>query len=475
MSAELLEKLRNSAVFRQPLPARIVYSNAEWAALGEEARREPTRVGVDAIRLIPGHAQIEKLVRQLGSYEPATNDLIQLWQRCPVSPIRHAAGHALRELGTPPARAALIASVDDATDFLSRNLGVRALFEEGPSSSHQRLLPYFDETRVRAPGGATVPNAILSFFCPSAFRGNQPMWNEPRAPSWLSDAWLSLCVRLRQHELLGDAARDVLRHADAAAVERALAASPLPPQPAPRVGAQGDLLARYQRGEHSEVWKQLRGYGAIDGDLRHEALAVARATMERVRQNVALLASRLAERGWRALSGSLHTPPDPEDVAMMAEVEKRTGAPLPHSLRAFWEIVGGVDFVWDYQSEEAPADLGVDVVEADPLCVNPARVVDYLFEEWEDRIEGVRPELRDPYNLDLAPDYLHKADISGGPPYGVELPFLGADPIWVNEEHQLPFVDYLRLCFQWAGFPRLERDARAQTFVREFGAGLIAF
>ena len=49
------------------------------------------------------------------------------------------------------------------------------------------------------------------------------------------------------------------------------------------------------------------------------------------------------------------------------------------------------------------------------------------------------------------------ANVSGGPPYGVRLPFRGVDPVFDNEEHGLPFVDYLRLSVRWAGFPRLER------------------
>jgi hypothetical protein len=152
----------------------------------------------------------------------------------------------------------------------------------------------------------------------------------------------------------------------------------------------------------------------------------------------------------------------------MRRIEEITGAPLPVSLRAFWEVVGGINFVWDYERGGAP-DLGVDLPmeEMDPLCVDPPEVVTRLFEEWEEQRSGVDPELADPFNLDLAPDYLHKANISGGGPYGIELPFLGADPVFANEAHQLPFVDYLRLCFRWAGFPRLERHADRPD-VREF-------
>jgi hypothetical protein len=269
----------------------------------------------------------------------------------------------------------------------------------------------------------------------------------------------------------------VLRYADAAAVERALSASPLARPPAPQARATGDLLTRYQRGAHLEVWAQLRAAGALDGALREESLAVARATMERVRQNVEVVATRLADRGWKSLSGRLHTPPDPADAPLIVELERRTGAPLPPSLRAFWEVVGGVDFAWDYDREDDPPDLEALLAEADPLSVCPAREVGYLFEEWADAIDGAPPALREPYHLDLAPDYLHKVNTSGGAPYGFALPFLGADPIWVNEEHGLPFVDYLRLCFRYAGFPRLERekDSGAAAFLREATAGLAPF
>ena len=58
----------------------------------------------------------------------------------------------------------------------------------------------------------------------------------------------------------------------------------------------------------------------------------------------------------------------------------------------------------------------------------------------------VDPESDDPCNLDLAPDYKHKANFSGGAPYGIELPYLGAS-VFVNEEHSFPLIDYLRFAF----------------------------
>lgn len=316
-----------------------------------------------------------------------------------------------------------------------------------------------------------------------------PQWRAPWAAELLVNdrRWFDLCIRLRHDSVLGDVARNALRYANReivnSALEAALGSEP-PRIVAPSTKAVGDLVARYVRGEHNEVWRELRAYPAISGDLREEALAVARETMRRVARAADLIARRLADQGWTALSGKLRTAPAPEDRAMFDRIATFTGELLPVSLEAFWETVGGVDFVWNYDDGDddapTPPGLGVDLdmTEMDPLAVDPPATAEWQFEEWEDRRSGVHPELLDPYDLNLAPDHLHKANISGGPPYGVELPFRGADPIFVNEAHGLPFVDYMRLCFRWGGFPRLERHADrsdVRAFVARMCEGLEPF
>jgi hypothetical protein len=238
-------------------------------------------------------------------------------------------------------------------------------------------------------------------------------------------------------------------------------------------------LSRYLRGEHGPVWNQLRSYEALGGDLLEEARAVATETMRRVASNANVLAERLATLGWAPLYSELWTRPRTEDREVMRRIEETTGAPLPVSLRAFWEVVGGINFVWDYERGDAP-DLGIDLPmdEMDPLCVDAPGEAMRLFDEWADRRSGVDRELAGPFNLDLAPDYLHKANTSGGAPYQIALPFFGADPVFANEAHELPFVDYLRLCFHWAGFPLLEGYADrpdVHAFVQKMGNGLESF
>src|SRR5262249_55521391 len=158
--------------------------------------------------------------------------------------------------------------------------------------------------------------------------------------------------------------------------------------------APGDLVARYRRGEHLAVWSELRRHEAIAGALRDEALAVARETMQRVAGCADRLAVRLAERGWAGPTGALRTEPTAADRDVIAEIARRVGGPLPPSLLAFWQEVGGVDWVWNYENEAPVPDLGVALPmdEMDPLAIDAPPVVTHVFESWDEQTEGVDPE-----------------------------------------------------------------------------------
>jgi hypothetical protein len=242
----------------------------------------------------------------------------------------------------------------------------------------------------------------------------------------------------------------------------------------------GDLLARYKSGDFVAVWREIGSHANLAGDHLAEARDVADETMKRVARNADLVAERLAVAGWRALYGDLRSRPEPADTAIIERIEVFTEAPLPLSLRAFWGVVGGIDWVWNYRLENQLPDLGVDlpIDEMDPLCIDAAKSVGDLLGEWEEQKQQPDPDSSQLFNLDLAPDYLHKANISGGAPYGIYLPCFQADPLFADERHSLTFTDYLRLCFRWAGFPGLEDHAErpdVQRFVATFGAGLEPF
>jgi hypothetical protein len=385
-----------------------------------------------------------------------------------------------------------LSSLIEDTEHLSVYLAVATFFDEGTATAFDRLQPYFDPARVAQPGGDAIPNAVLSSFVPSSFTGGGkgkevPHWNDARAPVLLREdlRWIDLCVSLRRDAQLGDTARYVLRYADPALVHAALGrarAREVIPLVQAATRSTGDLLTRYLRGEFVPVWNELRSHEALGGDLLDEAREIARETMLRVARNADQLAERLAASGWVSLYGELRTKPQPQDREIIRRIEEATGGPFPLSPRAFWEIVGGINFVWNYRIDGDAPNFGIapdlPLPEMDPLCVDPPEFASRLFEEWEWQKSEIDPDLTGAFSLDLAPDDLHKANVSGGPAYAIELPFYGVDPIFANEGHDLPFVDYLRRCFRWAGFPVLERYAGrpdVQEFLRTMGKGLEPF
>jgi len=208
-----------------------------------------------------------------------------------------------------------------------------------------------------------------------------------------------------------------------------------------------NYLERYRNGEYAQVWSELLALGAAVHEEQHfsQAQAVAAETMGRVGRNCERLVERLESQGYvfgtypdgskRYYSTDPLTPPSEEFLSFMEELEAEAG-PLPLSLTAFWQVVGAVDFVGMHPDWEDGLD---------PLVVDPP--------------EGALAQLYDDEEVfaALAPDDLHKDNVSGGNPYGARLPDPCADFLFMYESHNLHFVPYLRLAIlHWGGFPGLD-------------------
>ena len=120
---------------------------------------------------------------------------------------------------------------------------------------------------------------------------------------------------------------------------------------------------------------------------------------------------------------------------------------LPLSLRAWFEQVGQVNLNGSHP------DWTVEYPFPDPLVVEAP--VDYVRSEYEawssDR--GTEWDSGSTFALPIAPDYLHKANLSGGMPYGLAVPNPAADGLVLWELHQTTFVNYLRIAFAAGGMP----------------------
>jgi hypothetical protein len=178
-------------------------------------------------------------------------------------------------------------------------------------------------------------------------------------------------------------------------------------------------------------------------------------------------------------------PPAPDTTEQIAALE-RQGGPLPLSLRAFYELVGSVNFVgtrpahwnrlrksvFDTMVERAAGQHGTrarsqdeEDVGLDPLYVAPL----------EDQLERYHylGSPGDPFLLAIAPDHWHKLNISGLGNYDVEVPCPSADAPLLHEWHQTTFVNYLRICMRWAGLPGLARVGYPPQELAEVTAGLL--
>ena len=224
--------------------------------------------------------------------------------------------------------------------------------------------------------------------------------------------------------------------------------------------AASNLAARYRAGEHKKVWEELVALGPAvrQPPYADDALEVARETMARVESNVRRLVDRLRRMGY-VFTSVPHVAPARTVQGEIARVEKG-GAVLPLALRAFYEIVGEVNLSGEHPTL-APTQ---GAVAPDPLLV-------YAFSEELVELH----EDDDATVIVIAPDDLHKANVSGSDPYEMALPDARADGELLNERHRLFFVDYLRLCFQFGGFPGYEGSEYLPAEIATLRAGLLEF
>jgi hypothetical protein len=236
-----------------------------------------------------------------------------------------------------------------------------------------------------------------------------------------------------------------------------------------------DFVERYRNGEYEQVWNDLQNLGTTvrDEPLSTQARHVAAETMRRVRRNCERLVTHLRALGYvfgtfpdgsrRSEAIEPLTPPSTAMRNDCAELEAECG-PLPLSLVSFWQEVGSVDLVGMHPSW--PDGL-------DPLVVEPPEGALALLsdvEEDEEETRGAR------WFAGLAPDDLHKDNVSGGDPYGLYLPTPSADFLFLNQRHGLHFVPYLRLAIlDWGGFPGLANTEVPFEPLHSLVAGLEPF
>jgi hypothetical protein len=221
-------------------------------------------------------------------------------------------------------------------------------------------------------------------------------------------------------------------------------------------------LDRYRNGEQTEVWAELVALGPTvrQEPLYSEAVVVAQEMMARARHNVALLVERLHILNYHfAHPHHIWDLPTSAFLADLHQFDQQYGL-LPLTLRAWFEVVGEIDFTGAHPTLSYYAGMSSASAVApssDPLSIGSA--ASYWLQLIQSSGEHVLGE--PPYEFIIAPDADHKANTSGGGPTAVQVPDPRFDAPLTEGWEGMYFVPYLRLCFQWGGFPGLADDDEA--------------
>jgi hypothetical protein len=175
-------------------------------------------------------------------------------------------------------------------------------------------------------------------------------------------------------------------------------------------------------------------------------------------ERIRVLVERLTENGYEfERPDEVFPGPDPATPSAIARIEREAGK-LPLALKLFWLRVGAVDFSGSHPEWETCPDVDFEGY-PDPLVVYPPSVaLEELDEFLADKDERLRCGF--PFVVPIAPDDMHKADVSGGMWYNVSIPAVADDPPLNDEWHATTFVNYLEIALKWAGFPGLERHPK---------------
>ena len=185
-----------------------------------------------------------------------------------------------------------------------------------------------------------------------------------------------------------------------------------------------DYVNDYSNGNEADVWDRLCTAGNIGHDLNQAAGWVAMEAMRRARRNIEQLILRWEARGhkfgyhWagaRAASDVKAAPPllgkpTAADLELLDQYERERGA-IPVALRAFYEVIGAVNFVGTVAKGWPNHEI------LDPLQV----------EAFSAQLPALLSAQTD--EVVICPDMLLKYFIAGVGPFTVKLPSQCFDPV----------------------------------------------
>lgn len=224
-------------------------------------------------------------------------------------------------------------------------------------------------------------------------------------------------------------------------------------------------------------------YASCDHELanpnfRDEVLGAARSISRCVRARLEVIVDRLTARGYRFQYPDEVLKPPVADSVQWVEEFSRNGLHLPISFQAWIEEVGSVNLIG--QDPSWPSVSVIETNASDGVLADPLQVaydLDYFaseLEAWKINCEEYGKDTVGPFVISFSADDLHKADISGGPEYGLDASRAIIDPVVLYERHSLRFLPYVLTSLSYGGFIGFDQFAQDKhPFVSGLMVGLV--
>jgi hypothetical protein len=227
---------------------------------------------------------------------------------------------------------------------------------------------------------------------------------------------------------------------------------------------------RYINGEERQVWLELIEISKNTdcNEFDKDIFAVLDTTMQRVKHNIEIIVDRLGNFGYVFKE---NVEPDNKkhpiiyqsanesnkDIIKKMTKELAKWGNIPLSFRSFYENISCINLIgyfpqWYNQEREETLFL------LDPLWIYEINS-SYKYCLWfsENNVEMKQDDENGLYYYPFSSDEYFKEGISGAGFYGI---YLNSKTLIDGNIYgfgiDITFMDYLRLCFRWAGFPALQ-------------------
>lgn len=239
-----------------------------------------------------------------------------------------------------------------------------------------------------------------------------------------------------------------------------------------------NLYKRYIEGQESQVWSEIHELNTEQklGSNWNDATLVLEETIKRIQFNIDVLSFNLLNSELKEHYSSHQFKTTKLDIVLLDKLKNKIKnyGYMPLSLVYLYKKINQINFLMAPLNGQTRPFLY-----SDPLFIDSLENILTNIEDgsWAENMEENENDGLDTY-IEISPDYYHKDNISGGEPYGVQLTkSQQIDSKIINTPYgMMYFVDYLRMSFDYAGFPYIHRhNANITVQIEELKKNLIKF